>query len=52
MKSEKKTLEKIKLNKLSKNELDRRSMNSLKGGSSCKACPFLTGSGYYWDSAV
>lgn len=52
MKSKKKTLEKIKLNKLSKNEVDRRAMNTLKGGSNCKACPFLTGSGYYWDSAV
>jgi natural product precursor len=49
MKSKK--LEKIKLNRLSKDELDRRSMNSLKGGSNCKTCPFLSGPGYYWDSA-
>ncbi len=48
----KKTLKQIKLNKLGKEELDRRSMNSLKGSANCKECPFLTGSGYYWDSAT
>mgnify|MGYP003376744034 CR=1 FL=1 len=50
MKSKKKKVEGLKLNQLSKSELNRRAMNSLKGGSNCKACPFLTGSGYYWDS--
>ncbi len=49
---QKKTLKKIKLDKLGKEELDRRSMNSLKGGSNCKPCPFLAGAGYYWDSAT
>ena len=47
--SEKKILGRLKLNQLSKNVLDQRSMNSLKGGSNCDPCPFMTGAGYVWD---
>ena len=51
MDREKKLIKDVKLNKLGQKSLECRVMNSLKGGS-CKPCPFLTGSGYYWDSAV
>ena len=51
MDREKKLIKDVKLNKLGQKSLERRVMNSLKGGS-CKPYPFLTGSGYYWDSAV
>lgn len=32
------TLKKIKLNQLSKTDLDKRSMNALKGGHDCYSC--------------
>lgn len=35
MESKKQTLSKLKLNKLSENELDKRSMKAIKGGCSC-----------------
>jgi len=50
MKPKKKTLSKVKLNQLSKEELDRRSMNALKGGHSCSCRAFLREA--YWDANV
>lgn len=48
---EKKFLSKIKLNKFSENELERRAMNTLKGGSKC-TCDAGGGASEYWCKAV
>lgn len=43
----KKVLGRIKLTQLSKSELDKRAMNTIKGGSSCSC-----GGWRYWCNAV
>lgn len=54
-----KKLSKIKLNQFSKDELDRRKMNALKGGCACTyggGCPSRCGSWvgnpYAWEIAM
>lgn len=42
-----KFLSKIKLNQFDKNELEKRAMNTIKGGSSCSC-----GGWRYWCNAV
>ncbi|MDL2278134.1 TIGR04149 family rSAM-modified RiPP [Parabacteroides sp. OttesenSCG-928-G07] len=47
-----KKLEKLKLNQFSKNELDRRKMNALKGGCTCSDscyCPGYLDALYLFD---
>ena len=44
-----KTLSKIKLNQISKNEMEKRQMNALLGGSGCQPCSCVcTGGGDSW----
>ncbi len=50
-----KKLSKIKLNQISKDELDRRKMNALRGGCACTYGGFCSSCGswpYSWEVAV